>query len=95
MLQSDNLPLADKPHKVHSGYWKEICNKNDVVDLIMEQEEERGTDECELVVPLSEIEIRSGLTLFSGLTLNDLQKTTIGYYPSSSFVRPQIWRIRP
>ena len=71
MTQSDNLPLADKPHKVHSGCWKEIGNNNDVVGLIMEQEEERGTDECELVVPSSEIELRSGLALFSGLTLNN------------------------
>ena len=71
MLQSDSLPLADKPHKVHSGCWKEIGNNNDVVGLIMEQEEERGTDECELVVPSSEIELRSGLALFSGLTLNN------------------------
>ncbi|MDG1022270.1 MAG: hypothetical protein P8H57_04040 [Emcibacteraceae bacterium] len=38
----------------------------------MEQEEVRGTDECELVEPLSEIELRTGLNLFPKLDLNDM-----------------------
>lgn len=69
---TDNLPLADEAHKVPSGYWKVIVNNNDVVGFIMEQEEVRGTDECELVEPLSEIELRTGLNLFPKLDLNDM-----------------------
>jgi endonuclease G len=75
---TDNLPLADEVHKVPSGYWKVIVNNNKSVGFIMNQDIERAKNECETIAPISEIEQRSGLTLFPQLNLDDLEKSIVG-----------------
>lgn len=72
------LPLADETHRVPSGYWKVIIKGSNAIGFLMEQDTERNKDECETVVPLTEIESRSGLVLFPGLTLNDGSSELVG-----------------
>jgi endonuclease G len=74
----DALPLADETHKVPSGYWKVVVKNNSVVGFIMEQDTERSKNECEAIIPLSEIEQRSELELFPQKTLSDGEISIVG-----------------
>lgn len=74
----DALPLADETHKAPSGYWKVVVKNNSAVGFIMEQDTERSKNECEAIIPLSEIEQRSELELFPQKTLSDGEISIVG-----------------
>ena len=60
----DELPEADEPHRIPSGYWKVVSMRNGgAAGFIFSQAPEEGTY-CDRIAPLSEIESRSGLDLF-------------------------------
>lgn len=61
------LPFADDDHKVPSGFWKVIIFKNGYrwssISFIVDQGVKRGTKAVDCLVPIQEIEKRTGLTL--------------------------------
>jgi endonuclease G, mitochondrial len=69
--QMQQLPAADEPHRVPSGYWKLITiptsNGFDVVGFILDQDTERSENFCENDVIPGDIEQRTKLTFFSDL----------------------------
>lgn len=67
------LPGTTKKHVIPSGYWKVIFTGNSPADgyyasFLMEQNTPRYADYCDFQVTIEEIENRSGLTIWSGLT---------------------------
>lgn len=66
------LPGTNKVHTIPSGYWKVIFTGSTPANglyaaFIMEQSTPRSANFCDFQVTVSEIEERSGLTLWSGL----------------------------
>lgn len=65
------LPEADEPHAVPSGYWKVVALDGsdgvEAVAVVMDQETLRGSDYCGHRVPVEEVEERSGLDVFPRL----------------------------
>lgn len=65
------LPEADEPHQVPSGYWKiaalETSDGVEAVAVVMDQETPRGSDHCAHRVTVAEVEERSGLDFFHRL----------------------------
>lgn len=62
------LPGADEPHQVPSGYWKIVALDGSdgvrVVAVVMEQDTPRGADYCDHRASVDEVEARSGLDFF-------------------------------
>ena len=67
------LPGADEEHRVPSGYWKVVCVQETEADagsvkavsFIFEQETPRSSQVSDHLVPVDEVESRSGLDLMS------------------------------
>jgi endonuclease G len=84
-----SLPGTNKVHTIPSGYWKAIFVGSTPVNgqyaaFIMEQSTPRAANFCDYQVTIAEIEERSGLTLWSGLS-HDVQadlKAKKGQLPS-------------
>ena len=74
------LPQADEGHNIPSGYWKVIVSKKSSkgVGFIMGQDTARNRDECSLAATISEIESRSGLSLFPSVSITDGTKSLVG-----------------
>ena len=67
------LPGTTKEHVIPSGSWKVIFTGNSPADgyyasFLMDQNTPRFADYCEFQVTIEDIENRSGLTIWSGLT---------------------------
>ncbi|MEL7392441.1 MAG: DNA/RNA non-specific endonuclease [Pseudomonadota bacterium] len=64
------LPNADENHQVPSGYWKVVTNKtgSKKAAFIIPQTAGSRQSHCEFGSSVDEIEARTGLTLFPGLT---------------------------
>lgn len=67
-----SLPGTNKTHTIPSGYWKVIFTGSTPANglyaaFIMDQGTPRSASFCDFQVTVSEIEERSGLTLWSGL----------------------------
>ncbi len=74
-----SLPGTNKVHTIPSGYWKVIFLGSTPADgmfaaFIMEQGTPRTASYCAYLVTVAEIELRSGLTLWSDLP-DDVQRT--------------------
>ncbi|WP_285412580.1 DNA/RNA non-specific endonuclease [Pseudomonas sp. lyk4-40-TSB-59a] len=84
-----SLPGTNKVHTIPSGYWKVIFvgstpANGQYAAFIMEQSTPRAANFCDYQVTIAEIEERSGLTLWSGLS-HDVQaelKAKKGQLPS-------------
>jgi endonuclease G len=68
-----SLPGTNKVHTIPSGYWKVIFTGSTPANglyaaFIMEQSTPRSASFCDFQVTVEEIEERSGLTLWSGLS---------------------------
>jgi endonuclease G, mitochondrial len=64
------LPNADEPHRIPSGYWKAVSMRSGgALGFIFSQAPEEG-GYCARVVPLSVIEERSGLDIFPAVSAN-------------------------
>lgn len=65
------LPKADEPHRVPSGYWKVIATFDnqllETLSLAFDQTTDRHADFCDYQVTIDRIERRSGLELFPDL----------------------------
>jgi endonuclease G len=63
-----DLPQADEPHRIPSGYWKVVSMRaGGAAGFIFSQAPDEGTY-CDHIAPVSEIESRSGLDLFPNAT---------------------------
>jgi endonuclease G, mitochondrial len=66
------LPEADEPHRVPSGYWKIVATQEDegidMAAFVMDQATPRGDNFCSKVTTVDDIEKRTGLNFFSGLS---------------------------
>ena len=59
------LPNADEPHSVPTGYFKVIADKKDKrLAFIFDQDAKKSMNYCEGVVSLAKVEERSGLNIF-------------------------------
>lgn len=60
------LPNADEDHSVPSAYWKVITNKtgSSASAFIMPQTASKDSTHCDYIVPLREVELRTGLNMF-------------------------------
>jgi endonuclease G len=64
------LPNADEPHRIPSGYWKVISMRTGgAIGFIFSQDPEQG-GYCARIWPLAEIETRSHLDLYPDSTAN-------------------------
>lgn len=64
------LPNADEPHRVPSGYWKIVAlSDRRAVGFIFYNRVEESTPYCDEIVSISEIERRSHLDIFPGVSL--------------------------
>lgn len=64
------LPNADEPHRIPSGYWKVISMRTGgAIGFIFSQEPEQG-GYCARIRPLAEIEARSHLDLYPNANAN-------------------------
>lgn len=71
------LPGADEPHRIPSGYWKVILVQDMDGSLradafIFDQETPRDADYCGHVVSVAEVEVRSGLDVVDGAVSSTL-----------------------
>lgn len=64
------LPQADERHRVPSGFWKVVALPNGrVAGFIFQNRVENSTPYCDEQVSISEIERRSHVNLFPGVSL--------------------------
>lgn len=62
---ADKLPEANETHTVPSGFWKVISDsKGNITAFIFDQDIAANAKYCDQIVPLSDVESRSGLDLF-------------------------------
>lgn len=65
------LPRADEPHRIPSGYWKIVSvQQGDTIEVaafIMDQDTPRGDHFCDHLTTVDEVEQRSGLDFFAAL----------------------------
>ena len=66
------LPNADEPHTIPSGFWKIVAVRNEddgllLASFIFNQIPQKGSDICNYKTTVSEIEERTDLNFFSEL----------------------------
>ena len=61
------LPNADEDHSIPSAYWKVIISKTGsrASAFIMPQTASKDNTHCDYIVSLDELELRTGLSIFS------------------------------
>lgn len=80
-----DLPDADDPHEVPSGFWKIVVwddrDGPQVVAFLLDQRISRDADYCERRVPVDVVETRTGLDFF--WELSEDQETSVEAGPGS------------
>ena len=62
---SMQLPRADEPHSVPTGYFKVVANRTgDLTAFLFDQDVPKHMNHCEGIVTLQSVETASGLDLF-------------------------------
>lgn len=58
------MPGADEPHRVPTGYFKIVLHdRGGITAFVFDQDVPRNYDQCTAIVPLEEVEARSGLDI--------------------------------
>ncbi len=74
-MPTPNLPNADQPHQIPSGYWKVVVRETDAglesAAFVMPQDTERGAKFCDSRTSIDQVEILSSLELFAPLPDTD------------------------
>lgn len=80
-----DLPDADDPHEVPSGFWKivalDLPDGLHVMAVLLDQKASRDADYCERRVSVDEVETRTGLDFF--WELSDEQESAVEAGPGS------------